>query len=362
MVAVAGTVDTVTIVTTADTVADIRAFPDVTGLRLIFTIIEITFLTTVGSGNRHGEEAVLFTVFTTGVRAVTIGTPVTNAVDGAGTVVTVSGVSTGARLTSVLGLNGDNEIAGLETISAGNRARAPVAIVTFTVDGARNQFAVASGFISISMSAGFTTVKFGLGDGESASLFTSSAHIFVGASVILTEITFTVNGARSSIATFSLNFTIIVVTFKTTITSFGSDGEGSVDVTGGAGDRAGSEVAPLTFTVFGTRLGIASLGVFLSISSVELFQASQTTVGLGDRDGESLSLLTTTASLRASGEITPGTFTVDGASLSVTVAGLSGTIGMRARITLVVGGNRNVVSLGLETTTTGHVASVICGP
>jgi hypothetical protein len=35
---------------------------------------------------------------------------------------------------------------------------------------------------------------------------------------------------------------------------------------------------------------------------------------------------------------------------------------MRARITLVVGGNRNVVSLGLETTTTGHVASIEAAP
>lgn len=191
------------------------------------------------------------------MRACTIVRPCTNTVDGAGTVVTLSNFSLGTSKTTISGFNAHNEVAGLGTISTSNRASSPFTELTFTVDGTRGEVTFAGVGVSISVLTGLTAILSFNFDGESTGLVTGTAHFLVGALIIVTERTFTVNRAGTHIAGLSLDFTIIVITFKTTILSSLSDRESSVDVSSGTGNITISEGTPFTFAMLRAEVGVA---------------------------------------------------------------------------------------------------------
>jgi hypothetical protein len=321
-----------------------------------------TFGTTVLGSNGNTVAAGLGTIGTTRVRAFTIFTPCTDAINGTSAVVTFSSFVSRACNTTVLGLNGDNEITSLETNVTSDRAISPGGEFTFTVDRARDQITVSGGFVSISKFAIFTTIFWEDGYGESLSLITSTAHIIVGTFVVLTERTFTIDRARSSITSLSVDLTVSVVAFQTSVSGGSGHRESLEDLSISASDITLSESTPFTFTVFGTEVGVASLGLGLTVSGAVSVQTRSSTVDVFDRDVESLGLFTTTASLRALVEVTPRTNAVDRASVSTACFVFSFTISVRTSITLVVGSNRNVVGFGVFTTATGHGASVIARP
>jgi len=296
------------------------------------------------------------------VRAVTVVTPVTNTVNRAFTVIATINFSFGTSLTTVLGRDRYNEIAESSTAAAGDRACSPLVEFTFAVNRARGKLARSGIFVIVSKFTSGTAVLVLNGNSVSTGLVTSTAHIFVGTLVVLTEVTYTVNGTRSGIARLGFNFTIVSVTFKTAISLSAGHTESAEDGSSGAGNITVSEISPFTLAVLRARISATALFVFLKISGIVNSVTVSATVDGFDGHVESLGLDTTATSGRACVEFTPGTNTVNGTS--VVVAGLLGgfTVGVRAFNTLVVGRGGHVEGLVLDTAATGDGASIILGP